>query len=110
MDKQTSFVSTTKFTYKKYRYLEIVAPDEVKIHLEYVHPSYEKEWIFINDRMDSMVTVLTNYRCYYYRAATLPNDDPLVTRKIKWELIRQIPDYPADLENDAFRLEFFTPC
>jgi hypothetical protein len=75
-----------------------------------VHPSYEKEWIFINDKMDTMITILVNYRCYYYRATTLINEDPYVDKNVKWELIRQIPDYPSDLENDASRLEFFSPC
>jgi hypothetical protein len=60
--------------------------------------------------MDTMVTVLVNLRCYFYRAITLTNEDPKVEKKIKWELIRYISDYPDDLDNDIFRLEFFSPC
>ena len=57
-----------------------------------------------------MVTILTNYRCYFYRATDITNDDSKISRKIKWELIRCISDYPGELENDAHRLEFFSPC
>ena len=72
----------------KYRYIEISDTNHIKIHLEYVHPSYDEQGIFINDNMSTMITVLDNSRCFFYRAIDIKNEDPKVSRKIKWELIR----------------------
>ena len=78
--------------------------------LDYYHPSYAKEWIFINDKRDRLIVILTNYRTYFYKAIK-PTDtgEGVPSNKISWEIIRQVTDYPADLENDAGRLEFFSP-
>jgi hypothetical protein len=108
MPNQNSFIKTTTFTFKRWINLEIKNEKEVKINLEYVHPSYAKEWLFINEKKDRLIVILVNYRCFYYKAAAL-NDDPNRPYRIKWQVIRQINDYPGDLENDAQRLEFFSP-
>ena len=100
MPNQNSFIKTTTFTIKRWLNLEILNEREVKINLEYVHPSYAKEWLFINDRKDRLIVVLVNYRCFYYEAVGI-NDDPAKPYKIKWQIKRQINDYPGDLENDA---------
>ena len=55
-----------------------------------------------------MIVILVNFRTFYYKAVPT-NDDPFKPYKIRWEIVRQITDYPGELENDEFRLEFFTP-
>ena len=39
------------------------------MHLDYVQPSYAKEWIFINDKRDRLIVILPNYRTYIYKIA-----------------------------------------
>ena len=51
--------------------------------MEYVHPSYAKEWLFINDKKDRLIVILVNYRCFYYKAVAT-NDDPTKPYKIRW--------------------------
>jgi hypothetical protein len=77
--------------------------------LEYVHPSYAKEWIFLNKAKDRLIVILTNYRTYFYKACPQTDDGDGKTYKVKWEVIRPVTDYPAELEFDDGRLEFFTP-
>lgn len=40
MDKLVTFQQAAAKTYKKYYYLELLGPKELKVHLEFVHPHY----------------------------------------------------------------------
>lgn len=88
IENQNSFIKTTSYTIKRWINLEIKNEKEVQINLEYIHPSYAKEWIFINDKKDRMVVVLTNYRTYVYKAVKETADGESSASKIRWEVIR----------------------
>lgn len=81
--------------------IEIKNEKEVQINLEYLHPNYKQQWIFLNDKKDRMVVILTNYRTFFFKAVPDTDDGSGKSYKIRWEVIRQISDYPGELENDA---------
>lgn len=51
-----------------------------------------------------MVEVLMNYRTFLYRRI------PMSGNQVRWELIRQIMDFPSELQTDAGNLAMFSPC
>lgn len=53
-----------------------------------------------------MIQKLTGHRAFLFRAMI---DNPVEPRKIRWELIRQINDYPVYLANDNKSLDYFSP-
>ena len=107
MDKLVTFQQAAAKNYKKYYYVELVGPRELKIHLEFVHPHYGYQRVFINKNMDKMITILLNYRTFVYNRV---NTDPSDETKYKWQVLRGIKSYPNELDNDPKFLEFFSPC
>eukprot|EP00347_Sterkiella_histriomuscorum_P004764 403359199 len=103
---QKAFVNTQEFTVRRFKYIEIINEYEVKTHLEYIHPLYDPVWQFINKSKTLLIQRLVNYRMFLYKAVSISRDDP---SQIRWEIVRQIIDFPADLDTDSNLLETFTP-
>lgn len=61
-------MKTLTFSARNWKYLEIKNEKEVQVYLEYIHPSYDAEWIYINKGMDKLIVMLSNYRTYLYKA------------------------------------------
>lgn len=56
-----------------------------------------------------MILKIINFRTFLYKIIKTPGEN---SKEVTFELIRQIVDYPEDLENDqnGNKLTFFSPC
>lgn len=53
-----------------------------------------------------MIQKLTGHRAFLFKAMI---DNPVEPHNIRWQLIRQINDYPVYLANNDKRLDYFSP-
>eukprot|EP00347_Sterkiella_histriomuscorum_P022786 403337167 len=107
----TPFVLFVEKTIKRWKYIEIKSETEVTTHLEFYHPSYPKEWIFINQDKTKMIMSGSDYQTFIFNV--IP--DPVLQKRegdanvVRWQLIRKIQDYPTNFSSDYHSQEFFTP-
>ncbi len=74
--------------------------------MNFVFPAQEDDQLYVNKDRNLMIQKLTGHRAFLYRAMI---DNPVEPRQIRWELIRQINDYPSYLANGAQKLDYFSP-
>lgn len=60
----------------------------------------------MNDKNDRLLQVIDNERAFFYQRENIQSASGKACR---WKLIRQIMDYPSELDNKSDFLEFFSP-
>ena len=53
--------------------IELMGPKEVTIHLEFIHPSYEQHTMFINDKKDRMIEIVSGNKLIMYKRTQVPD-------------------------------------
>ena len=100
-------MSQGNHSYKRWKWVEIVNETEARVLMEFVHPSYSTQKIYLNDRKEHMIEVLM-HRSFFYVKEQIPGQP---AHMIKWRLIRRIFDYPMELQSeDQMILNYFSPC
>ncbi|CDW71088.1 wd-40 repeat protein [Stylonychia lemnae] len=111
-DKQATYMKRCDHVYKRWKIIEIKSETEVKTIMEFTFPYFNQGTnIFINENKDRLILKIINFRTFIYKILKYPSDTP-GSNEVYFELIRQIVDYPDELENTltAKILTFFSPC
>ena len=55
-------------TMREWKLIEIVSGRNVKEHFTFLHPCYEYQKLYFNNRKDKMIEALDNWRAFLYKA------------------------------------------
>eukprot|EP00347_Sterkiella_histriomuscorum_P018629 403344788 len=109
-DKQATYMKRCSHDYRRWKVIEIKNESEVNVLMEFTFPIFHQGiTVYLNDKRDRMILKIINFRTFLYKIHRYPNS---TKNEVYFELIRQIVDYPDELENDIVTncLTFFTPC
>jgi len=103
---QLSFSQTCGKEFREFRLLEITSDVEVKEHLVFVHPFYQKEKqrIYFDSKNQYMLEKLGHPRVFLYE-----KEENKMKRSVKWKCLRRFNKFPEELENDSGFLRAMSP-
>lgn len=104
---QQTFLHQQKKELREFRLIEIMNEDEVKEHINFIHPIYpnEHQRIFFNENSHYMLEKFTHPRVFIYERIEIEGRG-----QVHWRLVRRLNKFPADLEADSGPLKIMSPC
>ena len=97
--------------YRRWKVLSIKNENEVETVMEFTFPNFHQGTsLYFNENRDRMILKIVNFRTFIYKIHKYPGTS---TNEVYFELIRQIIEYPDELENDYVShgyFSYFTPC
>lgn len=104
---QISFIAQQKRELRKFKLIEIMNEEEVKVHISFYHHVYPNmhHRIYFNDNTQYMLEKLPYPRIFLYEKVEILGES-----NVQWRLLRRFNKYPADLESDEGPLKVLSPC
>ena len=106
LEKQKTYIQTVEKSIKHWKYIEIISEDEIEEIFEFYFPSYEYQYIYINNSKSDpyMIESIKNNKAYLYRAERLNGNF------IKWNQIKQLEDFDSEFQCPVPNfLPFYSP-
>lgn len=96
-DKQATYMKRCDHDYRRWKIIEIVNENEVSVLMEFTFPIFNQGiTVYLNEKRDRLILKIINFRTFIYQIHRIPNS---TKNEVTFELIRQIVDYPDELEN-----------